>query len=460
LTSRHPSSYRDPSGFIFTHEGVLYRQINKCFAKNFEIFINSGLHDHLIKEEMLIADSIINENLTGSGDWHLTLKPQLIPFISYSYEWSFDMLKDAALLTLKLAKEAMKFGMLLKDATPLNIQFYKGKPIFIDSLSFEAYDETKPWIAYRQFCETFLAPLALMHYLQTPLQPMLLAYPDGIPLSVAAKLLPWKSKLNLNVNLHVHLQTKIAAKADNTNKSSKEFKFSASKLKNILSSLESSIQYFQLNASSGSWSGYYNEAEQREDYLDEKKAIISQWLSSLQLKTAIDVGANEGFFSKLLNDQNIEVLSADSDHFSINNLYKQIKKEDIENIMPLIIDFANPSPAIGVNNTERNPFLERVNVDLVIALAVIHHLAIGRNIPFAYIATLFKKFGPYLIIEFVPKEDEKIQLMLQHKKDIYNWYTEENFLKEFAAFYHVAASEVIGQSKRKLFLMQANEQAF
>ena len=152
----HPSSYRDPAGFIFSKNGVLYRQVNKVFSKDFDFFLTSGCYEKLVNKGMLIPHEVINENLTGDKEWYTTLQPAPIPFISYPYEWSFDMLKDAALLTLDLLKEAMDLGMILKDATPYNIQWHSGKLIFIDSLSFEQYDETKPWIAYRQFCECFL----------------------------------------------------------------------------------------------------------------------------------------------------------------------------------------------------------------------------------------------------------------------------------------------------------------
>jgi len=147
---RHPASYRDPSGFIFKHEGKVYRQVNQVFKEDFDKFISSGLYDELVKDQLLIPHQVIDENLTGDQDWYTTLQPQFIRFISYPYEWCFDMLKDAALLILRLANIAMQYGIILKDASPYNIQWHNGKLIFIDTLSFEKYDETKPWIAYRQ----------------------------------------------------------------------------------------------------------------------------------------------------------------------------------------------------------------------------------------------------------------------------------------------------------------------
>jgi hypothetical protein len=236
----HFSSYRDPSGFLFYKNEILYRQVNQVFKKDFEQFIQSGLYQHLVEKKILLSHQTVHENLTGSSNWYLTLQPQFVPFISYPYEWCFDMLKDAALLTLEAAKEALNFGMILKDASAYNVQLLNGKMIFIDTLSFEKYDEQKPWIAYRQFCEHFFAPLALMHYLKEPLQNLFIAYPDGIPLAIAAKMLPFKSKLKLHSYLHLHLQSSMTKTKTTENK--KESSFSKQKMKNLLQSLEDGIR--------------------------------------------------------------------------------------------------------------------------------------------------------------------------------------------------------------------------
>jgi hypothetical protein len=300
------------------------------------------------------------------------------------------MLKEAALLTLEIAKEAMSKGMMLKDASAYNVQWHKGKMVFIDSLSFESYDPSKPWIAYRQFCESFLSPLSLMNYDQEPLQPLQLAYPEGIPLSVTKNWLPWKSKLNMHLYLHIHLHAKYAA---NHNEDQRRKDFSATKLSNIYRSLTELIQSLTFNYK-GTWSNYYEEAESRKDYIIIKQKIIEDWLIEMnQIKTAIDTGANDGKFSSMLQEKGIYTISADSDHYSINELYLNLKKEEQKFVHPLVIDFSNPTPAIGVNNRERSNLLQRVRTDLVLSLAFIHHLVIGKNIPFKKIAELFLNLG-------------------------------------------------------------------
>jgi hypothetical protein len=451
------SSYRDPSGFMFTSDGVLYRQVNKIFKENFDHFINSGCYDHLVKNKWLIPHIELSENLTASGEWYKTLRPEKLNFISYDYEWSFDMLKDAALLTLQLVKECMPFGVMLKDAAPSNIQWKEGRPVFIDTISFEKYDSSKPWIAYRQFCENFLSPLLLMHYRSQPLQTLLLAYPDGIPLAIAKSLLPRKSFFSFYTYLHIHLHSKWSLKKIENTPVSQPM-FSEKKFSRVIESLQSLVSSLKWKDKPTTWNNYYQEASQRQDYVERKKELVNSWLNGLsQIKTAADIGANTGEFSRLPAQKNIETIATDLDHSAINKLYQKIKQDGEKNILPLVIDIANPSPAGGLNNKERPSFLERTKVDLTFALALIHHLAIGRNIPFDKIATLFASMTKYLIIEFVPKGDEKVKLMLQQKKDIYSNYEKEEFEKIFRNYFDIVNEEPVGTSGRTLYLMTRHE---
>jgi hypothetical protein len=450
---RNPSSYRDPSGFIFEKEGTIYRQINISFKEHFDHFIQSGCYKHLAEKSLLIPHEQIHQNLIGDPNYYTTLKPENLSFVSYPYEWSFDMLKDAALLTLQLVKEAVDYEMILKDATPYNIQWHKGKLLFIDTLSFEKYKEI-PWIAYRQFCESFLGPLLIMHYSKAPLQQLQLAWPDGIPLAVIKSLLPKRTRFSLHIYLHIHLHANISSKKQKDNEYAKPF--SKQKLLNLISSLEILIKKLKLPDQRSIWSGYYEEASQRDSYLEEKTKIINAWIDELKpaLKTAADIGANEGEFSKLLAKKNILTLSADFDPFCINRLYMAIKKNGEKNIHPLVLDLSHPTPAIGVNNEERNSFLGRTNVDIVLALALIHHLVIGKNIPFNMAADFFHRTGQYLIIEFVPEQDEKVRLMLKQKTTVFTDYDQNNFESSFNLYFSIEKKEFISGSSRTLYLMK------
>ena len=452
----HPSSYRDSSGFIFEKEGTIYRQVNISFKEHFDHFTESGCYKHLCEKGLLVPHEQINQNLTSGSNYYTTLKPEKISFISYSYEWSFDMLKDAALLTLQLVKEVLSFGMILKDATPYNIQWHKGRFKFIDTLSFEKFKEV-PWIGYRQFCENFLGPLLIMHYSKTPLPQLLLAWPEGIPIAVIKSLLPKRSRFSLHTYLHVHLHADISARKQVNSENIKPF--SKQKLLNLISSLELLISKLKLPDQKSNWSGYYEEASEREGYLEEKKKIINGWIGELQpaIKTAADIGANEGEFSKLLAEKNIRTLSVDFDPYCINRLYTSIKRNGEKNIQPLILDISNPSPAIGVNNEERNSFINRTNADVVLALALIHHLVIGKNITFNMIADFFYRLTQYLIIEFVTIQDEKVLCMLKQKTSSFSNYDEQHFESSFTRYFSIEKKESISGSSRTLYLMKKKQ---
>lgn len=446
------SSYRDPSGFMFEMGGILYRQVNIFFKEHYDHFINSGCYAHFVKENWIVPHEETGENILHSSSWYKTIKPLRVPFISYPYEWPFDMLKDAALLTLRLLKEGLAYGILLKDATPYNIQWIKGSPVFIDSLSFEKYDPIQPWIAYRQFCENFLSPLLLMHYNRQPMQALQLGYPDGIPLSLTRSLLPWKSKLSLFTWLHIHLHSKLVEK--HTGKQQTTKNFSQKKLEQLAVSLESLIRSLKWKGRPTVWEHYYEEAAQREAYLQTKKGIIREWLSVIPgAAVATDMGGNAGEFSQIATGLGLSTITTDTDHTAINTLYLKVKQQRTD-ILPLLVDVTNPSPATGLNNTERDSFIQRNQSDICLALALIHHLSVGKNIPFRRSAEFFAGICQYLVIEFVPKSDGKVQLMLSQKKDIYPDYTEENFIQSYEHFFYIVKSIRVGDTGRTLFLMK------
>jgi len=448
--TRHPASYKDPSGFIFQASGKFYRQVNKIYAAHYDLLISSGLSSLLQQKKLLLAHKEVKENMLHSGDWYLTLLPEQIPFTSYPYEWCFEQMKDAALMTLEIVKVSVDKGMILKDASPYNVQFLNGRPVFIDTLSFEKYDPSLPWIAYRQFCESFLFPLLLSHYHKTSIQPFLNSYPNGIPVNVTAKLLPWKSRLNPGVSLHVFLQNKLSKKSKNAGQANS---FSKNKLLNLISHLEGIIRDLD-NTDKTEWSNYYAGSISGGEYLGKKEEIVNNLLQKVDGRKILDLGANEGFFSHLAAAKNFDVVAVDKDDQCINALYKKIKGKNITNILPLCIDLMNPSPASGFAHNERASFGARIHTDAVMALALIHHLAIGHNLPLSRIAEYLFALSHQLIIEFVPKEDEKVQLLLQNKKDIYPQYTREHFENIFRERFTITEKAQVPDNDRIIYLMK------
>ena len=448
----HPASFKDPSGFVFQANDINYRQVNKVYTENYELLFSSGLYKILTEKKLLIPHTEVSENFTQSPDWYKTLLPQQINFISYAYEWSFDQLKDAALLTLKVLKIAVEHGMILKDATPFNIQFNEGRAVFIDTLSFEKYDASKPWIAYRQFCECFLFPLYLEHYLKSDVQKILSTYLDGIPVDITAKLLPMKSSLNMGVWLHVFLQNNVK---DDKNSSASQAGFDKKKLDHLVEHLKSIIDKFKLNTSANStWSNYYTETILSKDYLNEKEKIFRSFINEINFENALDAGANDGYFSQIIAEKKCNVTAIDFDNQCINNLYRVIKKNNISNILPLCIDLTNPSPAAGFRNTERQSFIQRINVELVTALALIHHLILSKNIPVEDVAAFMAMVTTkYLIIEFVPVSDPKSQELVKNKTS-YHLYDEAIFENCFSQLFIIEKKETIPTTDRILYQMR------
>lgn len=455
IYTRHPSSFKDPSGFVFESGGTIYRQVNQYYAAQYRQLMDSGLYKQLVSQQRLIAHSAVAENMTNSPDWYATLQPEPVQTISYPYEWCFEQLQDAALLTLTVLKTSLQHGMILKDATPFNIQFHKGRPVFIDTLSFDTYDPKQPWIAYRQFCQCFLFPLYLEHYLKTDIQRILSTYIDGIPVDFVAKLLPLKSRLSLGVWLHVYLQH-TASTSTRANKQTAAF--SKKKLLDVISHLTSIITSFPNNKTyKTTWSNYYEDTILSKEYLAEKEKIVRAFIQNSTARSVLDLGANDGYFSRVFASHPMQVIATDADNRCISRLYQEVKKNNMENILPLILDIANPSPAIGFHNQERAAFHDRVKTDLVAALALVHHLVIGKNISLRVLAHYFNSIAPELIIEFVPKEDVKVQQMLKTRPDTFADYTTTVFENMFLQYFEIISKKNVPGTHRVLYHMNRKE---
>ena len=451
----HAASFRDPAGFVFEYEGKFYRQVNQSYAVHYEHLKKSGLYDVLVKEKKLLSHTELEENFSHSAEWYKTLLPEQLGFISYPYEWCFEQWKDAALLTLELVKKSIAKEMILKDATPFNIQFVGCNPVFIDTLSFEKYDESKPWIAYRQFVECFIAPLLLSKYHSQELLKMFSLYPQGIPLQLVAKLLPGKSIFNANVFLHINLPGKLVS--NRKKPSAKTNHFTKNKLFNIISNLQSFVQSIHLTSSRTVWNNYYEETVLSNEYVEEKIKIVRQWLKEIPGNTVLDIGANTGLFAEAAVAEGKFTIAIDADLSCINLLYTECRKKKKKNLIPLCIDITNPSAAIGWDNKERTAFLSRTNADITMALAVIHHLAIGKNISLEQMAGTFSKLSPYLIIEFIPKTDPKVILLMQEREDVFTHYNEAYFIDVFGKQFNILKRMIVPGTERVLFVMRRND---
>ncbi len=448
------SSFRDPSGFVFVQENNIFRVVNNSYRDNYDSLM-SKLYPTLRQAELLIPHKEIDFDATKNTNQYKLLQAEKIPFISYPYEWSFSQYQDAALNTLAIQRKALEQGMTLKDASAYNIQFHKGKPIFIDTLSFEKYEEGSPWMAYGQFCRHFLAPLALMSYHDPRMGAMMRDYIDGIPLDLASILLPFKSRFRVPLFLHIHLHASSQKRhANSENKAAKtNRKISRAAMMGLMDSLENGIKKLRLKTNRTEWGKYYEETILSDDYLTKKQTLVSDLLENVDAKLVWDLGANDGTFSRLAA-QRAYTIAFDIDHLAVEYNYLNIKEKQEKNILPLLLDLTNPSPAIGWNNEERDSVFRREKPDLILALALVHHLAISNNVPLNKLAAFFAQLTPQLIIEFVPKSDPRVRTLLTTREDIFPDYTHEGFEVAFSEFFTINRKQKIEGTDRILYFMK------
>lgn len=449
---REPASFRDPSGHIFYNGNKVFRHVSKKYKDNYDLFMSSGFYEKLVEKDSLIPHKEVSP-LDPKSTAYKTIEVKKINFISYPYEWSFSQLKDAALLTLEIQQLAIEHGMSLKDASAYNVQFVEGKPLFIDSLSFEKYEIGKPWVAYKQFCQHFLGPLILMSKVDVRLQQLLKHYIDGLPLDLVSRLLPKKSYLKPSLLTHIHIHAKSQNKYANTAKV-KSRPVSKFALLGIVHSLESAVKSLKWNPKGTEWGEYYTFTNYSDSSFKYKRKVIEEFIAKSKPKTVWDLGANDGLFSRIASTQDIQTVAFDIDPIAVEKNYKQVKEHKETTMLPILSDLTNPSPSIGWFHRERQSLVNRSQADMVFALALIHHMAISNNVPLEMLAEFFASLGKSLVIEFVPKADSKVKILLATRPDIFDQYNEQDFEKIFSKNFKIEDKKKISGTKRTLYLMK------
>lgn len=452
-----PSSFRDPSGFLFLKDGVIFRRVNTTYKDHYDRLMSSGLYDRLVEAGLLIphVEADAPSPRQDSGTLYKIIRPEVVPFISYPHEWCFSQLKHAALATLEIQRTALDFGMCLKDSSAYNIQFKDCAPVLIDTLSFEKYNEGSPWIAYRQFCQHFLAPLSLMSHKDVRLSQLFRVYIDGIPLDLASALLPARSRLKFGLLSHIHFHAKSQKQyADKPVGAEKIRKMSRLGLMAIIDSLSSTVRKLKWEPRDTEWADYYEDINYSSEAFERKRKCVSEFLDEAKPENLWDIGANTGVFSRIAGSKGIPTISLDMDPSAVEKNYLECVDSKENNVLPLLLDLTNPSPAIGWENLERMSLLDRAPADAALALALIHHLAISNNVPLGMLAVFFAGICNWLIIEFVPKSDSQVQRLLRSREDIFPDYTQECFETEFGRHFQLCEKRAITDSARTLYLMK------
>ena len=428
-----PASFRDPGGHVYVADGKVFRTVMPRAREDYEFVRSTGVLQRMAARGLVVsATEVPSDSLSardGSGAAYVLRHPA-IPFISYPYEWSFPALKAAALLTLDVHLEALDHGVTLSDASAYNVQFIGARPVFIDYLSFVKYREGEFWIGHRQFCEHFLNPLLLTAATGVPFQPWYRGTLEGITPGDLARVLPMRSKLSWNVLTHVVLQAGLSRPQASTEAARvSRMKFPLAAFQRMLRSLRTWIAALEPAKSRATlWAGYATDNSYADEDSRRKAAFVGDFVRATHPAMLWDIGCNTGEYSAIAIDSGARtVVGFESDHGALDAAFATARSKELS-LLPLYLDAANPSPSQGWNEAERQGLQARARADALLALAVIHHLAIGRNVPLTSVVEWLIGLAPSGVIEFVPKSDPMVKMMLRLRKDIFDDYDEASFL--------------------------------
>ncbi len=451
-------SFRDPTGKIFYKNKKVYRKLFKSGFSRFKFLKDNGLLEDLIKKKYIVNTRECGSNEFGSQieENEKILEHEQVNFISYPYEWTFTQLKDAALFHLDLQLYLLKKNAKLIDASAFNIQFKDNKPILIDVLSIDKYEEGEYWFGHKQFCENFLNPLVLSSKKGIKFNNWFRGNLEGIHTDEIVAMLNIFDLLAPTLFFHVYLMNKFEEKSKKNpkkvnSKIKKVKKFSKKAYENILNQLKSYITKLNNKKRITNWEKYssentYDNAEERK-----KLDIIRKFVDENDPRSLIDLGCNDGKYSEYASlEKKIKVIGVDFDLNALDRAYINSKKNNI-NFFPIYADFSNPSTNLGWNETERKSLIKRANFDSVIALALVHHLIIAKNLPIDEVINWIISFGSSGLIEFVPKDDPTVKVMLQLKGDIFPDYNENNFKEILSKYVNITKILTVTSSNRKIF---------
>ena len=450
-------SFRDPSGHVFMRDGDVYRSVFETGVEDFEATRDAGIYEKLIDQGFLVSHEEVAGGDAPPGTAYCLRHPRL-PMVSYPWEWPFSLLKDAALLHLDIMERLVPEGFWLRDASAFNVQ-YDGEALrLIDTLSIGKRVPDSPWVAYRQFCSHFLAPLALAAYGDVRTLSLWRAYIDGYPLDLAAKMIPLWRRFKPGLYMHLLLHARFQAAADRKEDIGKadqaqKPKLSDSGLLGLISSLRKTVAGIRWKRSSAIWEGYGDIRTYDSEDVSRKVAYVEGVLEQVKPGMVWDLGANTGEFSEIAASRGAFVVSVDSDPACVESLYVRAVATGTKGILPLVMDLANPSPGLGWDGCERFSLRDRGPADLVLALALIHHLVLSSCVPLDMVARWFVGLAEYVLVEFVPPGDPMVQKLLRNRVDEHLPYDEVAFRSAFEQVFRFVNSVTLDNG-RTLFLCQ------
>ena len=461
----NPISFKDDVARVVLEDGTYYRIIFESYQAEYDHLMQSGLYKTLIEKGLIITHQEVEQNKEAQHQEKLykKLRPHQIPFQSYPFEWPYGQWRKIIYAYLQINQIALAHGMILKDATPYNFYFEGGRAVLLDTSSFDFFKEGDAWMAYRQFCSEMLSPFALMHYNGQRWARITQSHLRGMPLNFVSKQLPLKSWLNMTCLLHIHMHGKYATtESDNSNLRTtiKQKGFSKEKIVSLMKMLQSTVvNWKQPFAFEKHWIDYYQKDIASDKYLIHKEVVIKEWLAQLtnqnKLHSILDLGANTGKFSLLASDYADKIIALEYDDICVDAIDKAIVSSKKNNIYCLRMDLAETTPNMGVLEKEYSSIYTRAKSSMVMGLALIHHLFISNQLSFYKIAQILDGFSEqYVIVEFIPFQDEKVQFLIKDKQRNYLDYTEEAFKEAIERFFEIKERKQIDGSERILYLLE------
>ncbi len=453
---RDAGSFRDPSGSVLVAADRVFRTVMPFAAADYESTRRSGILEELAAGGLVLDERPVGKEVLGSlgeGASYVVEHPKL-PFISYPYEWCFHALKDAALLHLDVHLRCLERGVTLSDASAFNIQFRGPAPVFIDTLSFRPYREGEIWAAHRQFCDHFLNPLLLRALLGIPHNAWYRGTMDGIPLEHLANALPFRAKLSWNVLKHVVLHSLLekASASGRATGAAGQVRLPPAAFRRILTGLRDWVGALQpKDRSKTVWQDYARANSYSEEEARKKAQFVTEFAAATKPALLWDLGCNSGEYSKAALGAGAGLcVGFDFDAGAVEAAYLRAKAEKL-NLLPLHLDATNPSPSQGWAQHERKGMRERAPADAILALALVHHLAVARNVPLDYVVDWLTGLGRTGIIEFVQKDDPMVRELLRLREDIFPDYSEQNFERALRARARIRKVEQVCATGRKLY---------
>jgi len=454
VTDREPASFRDPANQVFYADGQVLRGLRGQAVADWQALAATRFFSQLVAEGKLCS----TEPVADDHGYELTLRHERVPFVSYPYEWTFSMLRDAARLHLEILDTALGERMTLKDGSAYNLQWRGAAPMFIDIGSFEQLREGEPWAGYRQFCQTMLFPLMLTAHTGAEFQPWLRARIDGIEAGTMRQLLGGGRRFKAGVFKHVWLQDAISQRMAGTSsrqisQEMREAGFSTELVRATVRALRKLVDKLDWRPPASHWQDYRTTCTYSEEDRQAKLAFVDAVLAgSASQRLVLDLGANDGAYSRVAAQHAEYVVAVESDHAVTDTLYQHLRQEGERRILPLVMDLADPSPGIGWRGRERAPFAARCQADTVLALALVHHLAIGRNVPLAEVRDMLAELGRAVVVEFVDPEDPMAQRLLANKPaGLFPDYRREVFEQLLAERFTITRRQELPSGTRVLY---------